>query len=132
MILGANPAGRIRKTFRESASVVRVETETPAPSLLAYKDTASGVVNGQVTSGNIGAIDGKRLKFDPAVADEGVYFVNTADSSEVKVTVFQRVMPSQLVFMVPTLAADAEWQLEVRVYYGEELRTGILSKLLAT
>ena len=44
------------------------------------------------------------MKFDPAEADEGLYFVATA-GGETKVTTVQKNKPSQLVFLVPAAVA---------------------------
>ena len=85
--------------------------------------------NDTVTVGNIGQLSGSRLKFDPAEADEGLYF--TADAGgETKVTAVQKNKPAHLVFLIPTLAAGT-FHLEVRARTGigtsaRELRVGRL------
>ena len=80
--------------------------------------------------GNIGQLSGSRLKFDPAEADEGLYFVADA-GGETEVTVVQKNKPSQLVFLVPAGLAAGTHHLEVRARMGtgtaaRELRSGRL------
>jgi hypothetical protein len=130
--LGAKPGSRLRTAFREKAAVVKAETILPAPSLLNFIDQASGLTDGQVTPGNIGTINGHRLKFDPLAPDEGIYFIDSTGGTEYKVTLLQKNKPSQLVFLVPAIPASLQLFLEVRVHYGTELRTGRLDALLPT
>ena len=82
---------------------------------------------------NFAQLSGSRLKFDPAEADEGIYFVSTV-AGETKVTTVQKNKPSQLVFLVPALAAGT-YHLEVRARMGSgtsarELRIGRLDSTL--
>jgi len=129
--VGANPGGRVRKTVREGATVTKVETIKPAPALLEYVDLGSGETNGRITSGNIGTINGHRLKFNPEQDDEGVYFVNVDTAAEVKLTAIQKNKPGQLVFLTPTVPSG-QYYLEVRTRFREpaELRTGRLDEML--
>ena len=74
-----------------------------------------------------------RLTFDPAQADEGVYFVATA-GGETKVVTVQKNKAPQLAFLVPNLA-DASYHLEVPARMGtgmsaRELRIGRLDSTL--
>ena len=73
------------------------------------------------------------MKFDPARSDEGLYFVATG-GSQTKVSTVQKNKPSQLVFLVPSLA-DGTYHLEVRARMGSgtsarELRIGRLDSTL--
>ncbi len=103
----------------------------PSPNPIEYRDVGSDTTNDQITPGNIGQLSGNRLKFDPAQADEGLYFVPTADTGDVKVTTIQKNKPSQLVFLVPALVAGG-YNLEVRarIAGGTELRIGRLDPVL--
>ena len=120
---------RIRKTVRENATVEKVETVLPAPSPLEYVDLASGETNGTMTMGNIGTINGHRLKFDTAAADEGIFLIDDI-GTETKVTAVQKNKPAQLVFLVPMgMAPSVPANLEVRARLGDatsQLRTGRL------
>ena len=129
--VGANPGARVRKTVRVGATVTKIETIKPAPALLEYVDLGSGETNGTITSGNIGTINGHRLKFNPEQDDEGIYFVNIDSGAEVKLTAIQKNKPGQLVFLTPTVP-DGQYYLEVRTRFSEsaELRTGRLDEVL--
>ena len=129
--VGANPGARVRKTVRKGATVTKTETIKPAPALLEYVDLGSGETNGKITSGNIGTINGHRLKFDPDQDDEGTYFVNIDTAAEVKVTNIQKNKPGQLVFLAPGMP-DGQYYLEVRTRFRDsaELRTGRLNEIL--
>ena len=121
--VGANPGSRVRKTVRDGATVTRQETIKPIPALLEYVDLGSGETNGAITSDSIGTINGHRLKFNPAEANEGIYFIDDG-GSETKVTSIQKNKPGQLVFLVPTLA-DGTYYLEVRAIFGKETQPRI-------
>ena len=129
--VGANPGARVRRTVRVGATVTKAETIKPAPALLEYVDLGSGETNGRITSGNIGTINGHRLKFNPDQDDEGIYFVNIDTAAEVKLTAIQKNKPGQLVFLTPTVPGG-QYYLEVRTRFREpaELRTGRLDEIL--
>ncbi|MBN1517269.1 DUF4469 domain-containing protein [Candidatus Sumerlaeota bacterium] len=130
--VGANPGARVRKTVRDSAAVQKIESIKPAPNPVEYVDLGSGEANGTVTPGNIGTLNGHRLKFDPTQTDEGIFFVVVSHSSEVKVTNVQKNKPSQLVFLIPSTITADDYYLEVRARMqgGDELRTGRLDAIL--
>ena len=125
---------RIRKTIRDNATVAKVETVLPSPSPLEFVDLASGTTNITITMGNIGTINGHRLKFNTAAADEGIYLINSMTAVETKVTAIQKNKPAELVFLVPAgLTPAIEHHLEVRARLGDatsELRTGRLDAAL--
>lgn len=133
--VGANPGIRVRKTVRQRAEVSKQEATVPEPSPVEYVDLASGETNNTVTIGNIGTLNGHRLKFNPGQADEGIYFVDVDSDAETKVTAVQKNKPSQLVFLVPSLDPElADCRIEVRKRFGDadsELRTGTLDAVLS-
>lgn len=124
---------RIRKTVRHNAEIIKSEAIIPTPSLAEFVDTASGQVNSCVTPGNIGTINGYRLKFDPAAVDEGIYLIANG-GGEIKTTSIATNKPAQLVFLVPDMAGPiAEIHLEVRSRMSipdGQLRLGRLDKTL--
>lgn len=131
--IAAVPGNRIRKNFKTYASVEKRETVKPVPSLTQYYDLGSGKYNTEVTPNNIGQINGYRLKFDPAQADEGIFFIRTDGSAEVKVSDISNNTASRQVFLIPsTLAGATEYYLEVRTRYTAEgeLRIGRLDGVL--
>jgi hypothetical protein len=96
--LGAGPGIRLRKAFGEQATVTKIETDISSPSLLSFEDLASGQIDSTVTPGNIGVINGHRLKFDPIQGDEGVYFINTADGPSTKSLISRKTSPASRSF----------------------------------
>jgi len=130
--VGASPGSRVRKTVRENATVTKDETIKPAPAPLEYVDLASGEINNTITSGTIGTINGHRLKFDAAQADEGIFLIFTADPTiEARVSAVQRNKPGQLVFLVPSVSPMTTYYLEVRARFGTDLRIGRLDAILS-
>jgi len=127
--VGASPGARVRKAIRDNASVTKVETIKPIPALNEYVDLATGETNSTITAGNIGTINGHRLKFDATQPDEGVFIIDTAGPSNHAVAI-QKNKPGQLVFLVPVLGPGTSFYLEVRARFGTELRVGRLDATL--
>lgn len=129
--VSANPSQGFIARVRADAAVQKEESVTPTPALLQFMDAASHEANGPLTPGNIGALTGSRLKFDPAAADEGIYFLGTSDGSETKVTTVSSNKPGQLVFLVPALpSGQYDLQVRARVRGGKDLRRGTLDATL--
>ena len=85
-----------------------------------------------MTPGHVGELSGKRLKFDPARLDEGLFFVPLAGGSEVKVTDFQQNTSTELVFHVPSLSPGTyKLFVRARLFDGTELRSGDLQPELS-
>ena len=131
--VGANPGSELREAVRTRAGVKKLEAVKPAPNPVEYRDVGSDTINDTITAANIGQLSGSRMKFDPAQADEGIYFVSTG-GGDTKVATVQKNKPSQLVFLVPVLVAGT-YHLEVRARMGtgtatRELRTGRLDAVL--
>jgi len=132
--VAANPGTELREAVQSQATVEKVEAIKPAPNPIEYRDIGSDTTNDVVTPGNIGQLSGSRLKFDPAEADEGLYFVATA-GGETQVTTVQKNKPSQLVFLVPVGLGGGTYHLEVRARMGSgtssrEVRVGRLDASL--
>ena len=124
----ASPGRRYRKAIRDRAQVVKQEAVRPRPNPLEYADINSGERNSVLTPGGMGRLVGHRLKFDPADANQGIFF--TAAAGEARVQMLARNKPGELIFMVPALPA-ADYTLEVRAAFGEDdIRTGALEATL--
>jgi|GEM_PF-666706 len=124
----------VRDYVMTNASVERVYISKPTPTPLSYADLGSDTSDTTVTPGHIGTLSGQRLKFNASLSDEGVFLIPTAGGDAVKVTAIQSNLPRELVFLVPTLTASANYYLEVRARLNgsDELRTGRLGKTLST
>jgi len=129
----ASPGARLRKGVCDAAKVQKVEAILPAPVLVAFDDVRHKGEEGVVSCGGIGAVRGRRLKYDATKDDEGIYFVSPSGGVEVKVTLVQMNKPSELVFQNPeSLVVGATYHIEVRARMngGTELRTGRLDTVL--
>ena len=109
------------------------------PHPIEYRDIGSDTTNDTVTVGNIGQLSGSRLKFDPAEADEGVYFVATAGGeTKVPPTDVQTNEPAKVIFLIPATLVPGTYNIEVRARQGKppsgpdtrELRIGRLDPVL--
>ena len=130
--VGANPGHRLRRTIRDKATVEKVSPTRPAPNPVEFVDLASGTSNTAISPGNIGTINGHRLKYNPGAPDEGIYFLPVAGGSEVRAEFIQKNKPSQLIFLNPD-GLSGEYHLEVRAHMqgGAQLRTGRLDATLS-
>jgi len=128
--VGASPSTHLRKFIHDNAHVSKVEAIKPAPAPMEYTDAGSGEANGTLTPGNIGTLDGHRLKIDPAHADEGIFFIPTS-GAEKKAATISKNKPGQLIFLVPDLK-PGDYHIEVRahLFNGSELRAGRLGAML--
>lgn len=59
------------------ARVEKINVPTAAPALIAFTDVNSQTTNSILTPGGIGQIVGEELKFNPANAAEGIFFIAT-------------------------------------------------------
>ncbi len=122
------PGQALRDAFRSGITVTKVSPNRRAPVPLHYVDLNGPVTDGPLTPGGMGRVDGDRLAFDPAVPEQGVFFV-APDGAETRVETFGQVAPSRLLFLVPALAAGT-YRLEVRAAFGDTVRTGRLDAAL--
>ena len=136
--VGANPGSKLREQVRRDAKVERVTAHKPAPELVACHDFGSETTNDQVTVGGGAHIIGSRLKYDASKADEGIYFIATADGAQTKVDMVMYNKPGRLEFIVPATLVPGTYWLEVRARQGDppsgpdnrELRVGRLDATL--
>ena len=129
--VGATPGSRVRKYFRENASVSKLETVLPQPLVLEYVDLGTGTTNTSITPSNVGTIRGSRLSFNPDDATEGIFILDASSTATVKIGAIQRNKPSELVFMIPPFAFENCF-IEVRKHFSSEgeLRIGRLDYTL--
>jgi hypothetical protein len=132
--IAAMPGRRLRNSFSAEASVRQIQKPQPAPSPVAFSQNPPPPEADKIQPGSIAAITGWRLKFDPAMEDEGIFFINTADGGSVKVETVQKNSPRELVFLVPTVEPNSEYTLEIRARHrgGTQLRRGRLDGLLSS
>ncbi len=128
--INVNPGKEIKALTKKRLSVQKQEATVPQPNLAIFTDFNTGEKNSIITPGGMGQILGHRLKFDPAVAEDGIYFVKD-DNNETKVTVVGQNKPSVLMFMIPAELTSGDYTLEVRVKVGDNIRLGKLTNTLS-
>ncbi|MEY4903253.1 MAG: hypothetical protein RLZZ292_1068 [Bacteroidota bacterium] len=109
-------AGILLNEKMSNAKVEKTTQVTATPVLIEFMDINSQNTNSILTSGGIGQIIGEELKFNPANAAEGIYFVAT-NGTATKVAVVASRTEGKLMFSIPTLAVGT-YTLEVRKGYG--------------
>lgn len=125
--INTNPGVRMRPQNGE-IQVEKIEPREHLPVLRNYFDNASETQNDIITPGLGARITGSRLKFDEEDTNQGVFFVNSDDNSEVRVEASMlRNKPGELIFVNPELPAGT-YHLEVRsiLYNTSEVRSGTL------
>ena len=113
------------------ARVEKINVATAAPELIAFTDVNSQTNNSILTPGGIGQIVGEELKFNPANAAEGIFFIAT-DGTVTPATIIASRTEGKIVFSIPTLIAGS-YTLEVRKGYGTTnivVRSGALQDTL--
>jgi hypothetical protein len=116
----------------EEARTEKIQEPVAAPFLLEYVDSNSNTANTTLTPAGIGTLIGAELKFDPANANEGIFFVPVVAGADVKVAVISSRTEGKLVFQVPAALAAGNYRVEVRRGYtsSKTIRTGELSEVL--
>jgi len=122
-------AGPVLDKALRDAEVERYTPDPAAPNLLTYVDTATDERNGVITPGSMGRLIGRRLQFDPADPEQGLFF-RAADGSTMRVEDVGWNKDRHLMFIVPALPAG-DYGLELRAVVGAQgLRTGVLGAVL--
>lgn len=126
--LKMQPGASLLKTT-EAITVERVEKAKLAPILSYFVDYATNTKNEQLTPGQMARIYGERLKFDPADAAQGIFFISNKDI-ETKVVTVADNLPKSLTFNVPVLAKGT-YRLVVRANHKmKQVRSGELEDVL--
>ncbi len=126
----ATPLRGLVAWIQGRASAEQVTTVLPEPQPLRYTDVLSSEMDSVVTSGSVGNLTGRRLKFDPGDPEQGVFFI-AADNTTHKVETMVKNLPAESIFIIPTLAAG-NYTLEVRAIQpgSTQLRSGQLRHIL--
>lgn len=114
-----------------AAQVEKIMMPTASPALIAFTDVNSQTNNSILTPGGIGQIVGEELKFNPANAAEGIFFI-AANGTATPVTVIASRTEGKIVFSIPSLPAGT-YTLELRKGYGTSnivVRSGALQDTL--
>ncbi len=109
----------------------KVDARTTQPEIKSVYDWGSDTHNATLTSEATLEVQGEQLKICDNLEEEGVFFVNQANDSEVKAERVRTNEPKTLTLMVPKLRAG-RYRLEVRNtrYDGKILRIGVFTPVL--
>jgi len=100
--LTAQISKTLNDRIQSTATVEKLILDENRPILLEVSDSEADSGVDDLSVGNIIAITGKRLKFDPAKTDEYLRLVNTARPSEfVPIIKFHKISDQELVFRLP-------------------------------
>jgi hypothetical protein len=109
---------KVKKVSREEL--------TPNPSLLI--DMTGNSINGQISSGNIAKLKGRRLKFDPKDSLQGIFFISREDPNvRIRVNSYSVILPAEIHFLIPQLTAG-KYTIEIKAIMRNHVsvRTGVL------
>jgi predicted histone-like DNA-binding protein len=118
----------LQTVIKFAARLEREVRGVKKPIIVSFLDVASGQRD-RYTPASIARVTGKNLKFDPALDDEGVFFLDE-DGSEVRAQVYSRTSDTDITLLVPAGLANGQ-QLTVRTrYQGGQLRTATYDSFL--
>ncbi len=103
------------KDLRDALANIQVDVlgvASTGPVIGQVIDTLSGDTDSTLTPNNVLKILGDRIKVAGESADVGVFFINQSDQSRTQVVQIISNNPSELMVMVPALAAG-DYELEV-------------------
>lgn len=121
--INIKPGKLIREVLKKGLTVEKQEAFTPSPNLSEFTDFNSGEKNSTVTPGGMAQILGYRMKFNPGIEENGIYFVKE-DGTATKVTIIGQNKPSELMFLIPQELTSGVYTLEVRNKVGKSIRSG--------
>ncbi len=126
-------AGKVLKEVLDKIPLEKTMAPEATPHILEVKDSVSGSVNDQITSGGVLEITGGLLKIEGDHPENGVYLVAN-EGTKNKVTTLVDNKPARLFVILPTLTAG-EYTLQITTQYNggaglKNPRTGTFNKLL--
>ncbi|SMO65047.1 DNA-binding domain-containing protein [Fodinibius sediminis] len=129
--INLRPGKRLRD-IEDDITIKKVRSRERKPVLRHYYDNGTETQDGMITPGAGARISGKLLKFDEEDSRQGVFFIDSRDSTQTRVDArMLRNMPGELIFNNPSLTAGT-YRLEVRAMLEgiSSIRTGVLDNEL--
>lgn len=110
----------------------KVEAVSRKPIITSVLDLKSQQTNSVLTPGHMIELRGNYLKLNLQQEDEGIFLVNTSDTSEIKLQQIHDNFPSKLSGMLPDDVPVGEYRIEVRsrLRGNATLFTGMYSDVL--
>lgn len=109
-------AGLQLSTKVSQSRVEKTDGSVISPDIIDFTDVRTSTST-QASPGGIGTISGSELKFNPANAAEGIFFINTATNAETKATEIAQRTEGKLMFSIPAALVAGTYRLEVRRAY---------------
>ena len=123
----------LNKLFSNEVSVEMVSATKRFPEILTVTDVATNTQNESLTSGSMGSVKGKNLRFNATQSDEGLYLIPTAGGDEVKVALFESNTAVKLTFQWPAgLISETQYKVQIRARIGSSktLRESAIGAIL--
>ncbi len=118
----------------DDVDLKKVDGNKIQPEIKSIYDWGSDSYDQKLTSGDVLEISGENLKIHNNMEDqEGVFFVNQSDGTEVRQDKFRMNEPKTLTLRVPELTAG-NYRMEVRnsSRNGKTLRVGLFTPVLTS
>ena len=114
-----------------SVALRKVDARSTQPEIKSVYDWGSDTHNATLTPEATLEMQGKSLKLEYNLEEEGVFFVNQATEAEVKAEFIRANEPQTLTLKVPKLKVG-RYRLEVRNtrFDGKTLRIGVFTPVL--
>jgi hypothetical protein len=120
-------SGRLIRAVTEKANPSRVSSVTPGPEILRMHNSTLERPR-VIRSGDLMELRGLRLKFNKEDTNVGVFFLKE-DGSRIRAAEYSLINNTLVTFKAPE---GLEWNqplvLEVKSYFGSEIRTGRFKK----
>ncbi len=127
-------AVKVKETVTAAVADVtlrKVDARSTQPVIKSVHDWGSDTQNAEITAGATLEVQGEQLRMYGNLEEEGVFFVNQANDSEVKAEFVRTNEPQTLTLKVPKLKVG-RYRLEVRNtrFDGKTLRIGVFTPVL--
>lgn len=108
-----SPSAKLREVVND-IKVVKVKANERKPEIKKVYDYVSDSYNSIITPGTTLEITGDMLKVNTEDENQGVFFINLNDNSEVKVERIIQNHPKKLVVIIPASLYSGKFNIEVR------------------
>jgi hypothetical protein len=124
--------GSAMRTIGDLVSVTKDEHVKLSPNPIQLLDPNNLETENVLTPGQTGTLSGRRMAFDPTDPEQGVFLI-AADESKIRIELYAKISPAEVIFVVPSGLTPAEYELEVRARVNDEpkIRRGLLDQLVA-
>jgi len=119
----------IKKIVKNNTQMIKIYRDRPQPKLRGLWDYKSKTRNDTLSPGREAKIKGEELNFDKANPDEGLFILGDGPDVKVNNDDIHTLTGQGMMFEIPETLTPGTYVLEIRKYYGSELRRGLLDEL---